>query len=369
MSGGDLGNGQCLEISTGAVCPPAAEAVVPKEHVARHEGRVLLPAKIEMGQNIAPQGSECRQGRRVLAAGDVVTPLATAVMASFGVLSIRVVPRPSVGIITTGAELIPPGRPPARGQIRDANGPMLLALASAMRLQRPVHLRATDRLEAIVDTLQRMADRDLVLLCGGVSVGTYDLVPRALTQYGAEIVFHKVRQKPGKPPPLARKDGNSCSVCPATRWLVIWGFSVTWRPRSGAWQARRPWRGRFTASWRKAVGPKGDRTYSAPARAEYAAALRTSWRLDVLPTVSSARHLQQLPRQLLRRGAARQRRACRRPDGRVHLVRRAAHDRGRAALKTKRAAWRVINLSSGRLPIRRVGRGTSPTSRVGYALA
>jgi molybdopterin molybdotransferase len=288
VSGSDLGNGQCLEISTGAVCPPAAEAVVPGEHVARREGRVLLPAKIEMGQNIAPQGSECRQGRRVLAAGDVVTPLAMAVMASFGVLSIRVVPRPSIGIITTGAELIPPGRQPAPGKIRDANGPMLLALASAMQIERPVHLGATDRLETIVETLQRVADRDLVLLSGGVSVGAYDLVPRALTQYGAEIIFHKVKQKPGKPLLLARKDRQLLFGLPGNPLACHLGFqryvAAAIRRMAGQAAVAAPFYGELA----QAVEAKGDRTHFAPARAEYAPALRTSWRLEVPPTVSSA---------------------------------------------------------------------------------
>jgi molybdopterin molybdotransferase len=286
--GGDLGHGRCLEISTGAVCPPAAEAVVPKEHVARHADRVLLPAKIEMGQNIAPQGSECRQGRRVLAAGDVVTPLAVAVLASFGVLSIRVVPRPSVGIITTGAELIPPGRQPSPGKIRDANGPMLLALASAMQLERPVHLAAADRLETIVATLQRMADRDLVLLSGGVSVGAHDMVPRALTEYGAEIVFHKVKQKPGKPLLLARKDRQLLFGLPGNPLACHLGFqryvAAAIRGMTGQTAAAAPFYGELA----QAAGSKGERTHFVPARAEYAPALRTAWRLDVLPTVSSA---------------------------------------------------------------------------------
>jgi molybdopterin molybdotransferase len=285
---GDFADGQCLEISTGASCPPTAEAVVPREHVARHEGRVLLPAKIEMGQNIAPQGSECRQGRRVLAAGDVVTPLAVAVMASFGVLSIRVVPRPSIGIITTGSELVAADKLPAPGTIRDANGPMLLALASAIELDRPVHLHATDRLETIVEALQRMADRDLILLCGGVSVGVHDLVPRALTQYGAEIVFHKVKQKPGKPLLLARKDRQLLFGLPGNPLGCHLGFQRYVAAAIRRMTGQAAVAAAFYGELAQAVEAKGERTHFAPARAEYAPELRTSWRLEVPPTVSSA---------------------------------------------------------------------------------
>ena len=96
---------QCWEIFTGAVCPPGTEAVVKKEDVDRLGDQIRLPAAIAAGQHIAPQGSECRAGQPVLAAGDIVTPLAVGAMASFGVTSIKAIPRPRLGIITTGSEL------------------------------------------------------------------------------------------------------------------------------------------------------------------------------------------------------------------------------------------------------------------------
>ena len=86
--------GECVEIMTGAPCPPGTEAVVPKEEVRGDGGRALLPAIVRPGQHVAVQGSECRAGTEVLAAGQPVTPLAVAVIASVGLRQVRVHPAP-----------------------------------------------------------------------------------------------------------------------------------------------------------------------------------------------------------------------------------------------------------------------------------
>ena len=106
---GSFGPGRSVEIMTGAPCPAAAEAVVPRENTTRSGDRVTLPRRLLPGQHIAVAGSECAAGATVVRHGDVVTPLAVAVMASFGVRQVRVYPPPSVGIVTTGAELVGPG--------------------------------------------------------------------------------------------------------------------------------------------------------------------------------------------------------------------------------------------------------------------
>ena len=138
----ELVDGHCLAILTGAPCPPGTEAVVPMEHVRQHENGVVLPAQIAAGQNIAIPGSECRRGQRVLAAGTRVTPLAVGVLASFGWGSVRVIPQPRLGIITTGGELAGEGEPLQPGQIRNVNGPMLAAMTQDLGIGPPRCLHA-----------------------------------------------------------------------------------------------------------------------------------------------------------------------------------------------------------------------------------
>ena len=134
---GEIQPRQSVEILTGASCPLGTEAVVPKEKVSRHENSVTLPGLIKPGQFIAPPGSDCRRAQCVLASGQVVTSMSIAAMASFGRASIRVIPRPTLQVITTGDEFVASGEPLRSGQIRNSNGPMLEAMARDLGLSPP----------------------------------------------------------------------------------------------------------------------------------------------------------------------------------------------------------------------------------------
>ncbi len=333
---GELPAGRCLEILTGAPCPPGAEAVVPKEDVARRADQVTFPAEIRRGQNIAPRGSECRAGQVVMSPGDLVTPMAIGAMASFSRAAVQVIPRPSLGIITTGAELaaaegpadedLAPrlgcraavliSSPLGPGQIRDSNGPMLVAMtrAEGIEPQRTVHV--ADRLEAIRAALQAAADWDIVVLTGGVSVGTFDLVPQALAEYGAETIFHGVKQKPGKPLLFARRapgdpapgKNSASSGCrvPAGRRQLLFGLpgnplachlgfhryiSAAIRKLSGRPPYRAQMPGELTdvpptmSTW---CPVKRDRTHFELAWAEFVNDRAPRFRVRMLPGVSSA---------------------------------------------------------------------------------
>lgn len=285
---GELVAGQCLEILTGAPCPPGTEAVVQQERVRRHGDRVTLPAAIEPEQNIAPPGSECRAAERILAAGEVVTPMAIAAMASFGMAAVRVYPFPTLGIITTGGELATEGQPPLPGQIRNSNGPMLWAMARLQGISEPRQLHAADCTDAILRALERTAGLDIVLLTGGVSVGAYDLVPAALARYGAATVVHGVRQKPGKPLLFARKDGQLLFGLPGNPLACHLGFHRYVAAAVCKMSGRCAAAVRFQGELLQALRPRGGRTHFIPGRAVYAADARGSWRVEALPGASSA---------------------------------------------------------------------------------
>jgi molybdopterin molybdotransferase len=283
---------QCLEILTGAACPPGTEAVVKKEDINRLGDQIRLPAVIAAGQHIAPQGSECRAGQPVLAAGDVVTPLAVAAMASFGFTSVKAIPRPRLGIITTGSELIALGQIPQHGQIRDSNGPMLATMARELRIECSLQSCTTDSREMIVQALDRLAEVEIVVLAGGVSVGTYDLVPKAVADYGAELVFHGVKQKPGKPLLLARKGRQLLFGLPGNPLGCHFGFhryvSAAIRKMSGREAIPTVFRGEVVPDSLLGGIGAGDRTHFIPARAAYATHSRASWCIELLPGLTSA---------------------------------------------------------------------------------
>ena len=196
-----LPTGQAYPIMTGAPVPPGAEAVVAHEQTRRQGDLVYLPERIRPGGNIVPRGGECAAGRVWAKTGAVVTPMTLAAAVGVGATHLAVHLRPRVTVIATGSELV--ADLSAAGRIRDTNGPMLAALFEEDRasVQRQT---IGDDANALHAALQALSDVDAVVLTGGVSAGTHDEVPGVLRRMGAEILFHKVAQRPGKPLLVAR---------------------------------------------------------------------------------------------------------------------------------------------------------------------
>jgi molybdopterin molybdotransferase len=259
-----LTDGRCVAILTGAPCPPGTEAVVPKELVHQQENRVSLPTHIAAGQHIAEPGSECRRGQRVLTAGTQIRPLVAAVLASLGHNIVRIIPRPALAIIATGGELAGEGHTLQPGKIRDANGPMIAAMAHELGLSVSRYIHVQDSLTEIHEALEQASDADIVVLSGGVSVGSYDLVPQALVEIGAESVFHGVKQKPGKPLLFARAGRRLFFGLPGNPLGCHLGFhryvSAAARRMSGQEAMPRCYEGQLT----EPVESKGDRTHFVP---------------------------------------------------------------------------------------------------------
>ena len=277
----------CVEIATGAACPPGTDAVVRKEHVRCDGHRVILPAVIEPGRHIAEPGTECSKGEGFLKAGDIATPLAIAALASAGRRDVAVVPTPRMAVIVTGEELVGDGQDLRDGQIRDANGPMLTALAAAFGLAPPECRRVGDDRIAIQAALEASSDCDLVVLSGGASVGTLDFVPRVLADWDAEILFHKVRQKPGKPLLLARRGASLVFGLPGNPLACHFCFCRYVQAAAAKMCGRGPaitGEGRLAAP----LQPDRGRTFFVPARFDREPSTPGAWQIHPLRGVSSA---------------------------------------------------------------------------------
>ncbi|CAB3959323.1 Molybdopterin molybdenumtransferase [Achromobacter insolitus] len=201
--------GHAIRLFTGSLIPEGADTVVMQEDTVEADGQVEISRPPAPGQHIRRRGEDTLAGAPLLAAGTVLEAAHVALMASQGLARVQVFGQLRVGILTTGDELVLPGQPRAAEQIYNSNGPMLAALARGMGAL-PVHvLHARDTeadLLAAFKTL--LADCDLVLSVGGVSVGERDLVKPALAALGGELSLWKVRMKPGKPVALAQIDGK-----------------------------------------------------------------------------------------------------------------------------------------------------------------
>src|SRR5690606_27796205 len=151
------------------------------------------------GKHIMTRASAMRVGQTVLRAGSRVTPSVVALLAEVGAATLKVIPPPRVAVLATGNELVPCAQLPTGAQIRNTNGPALVAAitaAGAVALELPV---ARDELAPTRDLIRQGLDADILVITGGVSAGVKDLVPQALTDCGVKQIFHKVNLKPGKP--------------------------------------------------------------------------------------------------------------------------------------------------------------------------
>ncbi len=191
--------GHAISIMTGAACPPGTEAVVMKETVQVDGDGVWLPVDLKPGQHMVPKGSECADGAPAVAAGSLITTHAIGALAAVGQERVLVLALPAVAVVTTGAEVVPAHATPGEAEIRDSNRFMLAGLVRELQLPPPLLLHAGDTRESLDAALARVAGHDIVVISGGVSVGRYDLVPQAIGDCGATVIFHKVTQKPGKP--------------------------------------------------------------------------------------------------------------------------------------------------------------------------
>lgn len=210
--------GDACEIMTGASLPDGLDSVIPVEQVSvlarDSEGRPLrirLEAPVHPGANVRRRGQDVAVGDCIAFAGTHVTSASHMLLAALGVATLAVRPQVPAALFTTGRELIDdPAQPLLPGQIRNSNGPYLadrLGEAGAR-----VVLRETvgDDAAAFTAALERglAAGAQVVLSTGAVSMGRYDFVPDALRALGAEIVFHKVAIRPGKPLLFARLPGG-----------------------------------------------------------------------------------------------------------------------------------------------------------------
>lgn len=194
--------GACIEIMTGAVLPEGTDCVIPVERLTMADGYAEIEAGYEAAhrQNIHPQGSDHRAGAEVLTPGVVLSPMDIAVIASCGMERVSVSRRPTIRVISTGDELVPPGRPIRPHQIRMSNGPALLAMLVRQGFSDCLHDHLPDD-EAVLRMRigEHLDAADVLILSGGVSMGKADFVPTVLRELGVEPVFHRISQRPGKP--------------------------------------------------------------------------------------------------------------------------------------------------------------------------
>ncbi len=195
-------HGACIEVMTGAVLPTGCDSVIPVEDLVISEGHAELArgVAVEPGQNIHRRASDTRQGTLLVNAGVQLRAPEIAIAAGAGMPRIRVSSQPMLAVISTGNELIEPGEPLLPHQVRRSNAYGVVAALRSHGFQRVADDHIVDDLAELKRRLKfHLETHDVLVLSGGVSMGKFDLVPKALDELGVRPIFHKVAQRPGKP--------------------------------------------------------------------------------------------------------------------------------------------------------------------------
>jgi molybdopterin molybdotransferase len=235
--------GEAARVFTGAPIPIGADTVVMQEQVTVTNGQLNISNHdLKKGNSCRARGSEIKKGELALSKGTLITTGAIGFIAGLGFNEVNVYAAPSVCIVVTGNELQQPGQPLQHGQVYEASSFMLAANLRQMGITEINILYVQDKLEETVATLtDAMKVADVVLLTGGVSVGEYDFVVEATRRCGVQQLFHKVKQRPGKPLFAGRKEnkmifglpGNPSSVLTCF-YQYVWPLLRKWAGHPGA---------------------------------------------------------------------------------------------------------------------------------------
>jgi molybdopterin molybdotransferase len=185
---------------TGAALPGSADTVIPYEQIELKDGTAtILNADIKKGQNLHNKGSDKKRGGIIILAGRLITPSLINTIASVGKAKLMVKKLPKVVVVSSGDELVDIDQEPSPTQIRKSNSYTIQAVLDQNKLKADL-LHIPDNPAVARNKIGHCLEKyDVILMTGGISMGKFDYIPKALDELGVKTIFHKVSQRPGKP--------------------------------------------------------------------------------------------------------------------------------------------------------------------------
>jgi molybdopterin molybdotransferase len=225
-----VGGAEAVRIATGAPIPAGADAVVPIEHCVTQGATVHVLKALDEGAHVRPAGQDVRAGNTLVPSGRRLSAAELGILASSGHASVLVYPRARVVVISTGDELVEPGRPASFGMVRDANSFTLLGGLRDVGAVPYLGGIVRDEEEALKNEVLGLAARaDCFISSGGVSVGERDVVKKAFFRRG-EIEFYRVAMQPGMPQAFGMVEETPYFGLPGNPVSVFVSFEVFVRP-------------------------------------------------------------------------------------------------------------------------------------------
>lgn len=216
--------GTAMQILTGAPLPRGADAVVMQECVEVRNNHAIFKEIAKPHENVRRKGEEIKKGEVALRKGTFLSAPAVGFLSGCGIDEVLVFKKPNVSILVTGNEVIFHGKP-SSGKIRDSNGASLYTALPEIGIRPQAVLHAKDSPEDVLKKIKMLLGKnDVLLICGGVSVGKFDFVKDALKRIGVKQIFWKVRQKPGKPLFFGKKNKTLVFGLPGNPFSVLCCF-------------------------------------------------------------------------------------------------------------------------------------------------
>jgi molybdopterin molybdotransferase len=238
-------NTECVEIMTGAMLPVTTDTVIRYEDLECRGGlATLVTNNIKRGQNIHYKGIDKKQDEIVSSHGQLITPAIISLVASVGETELRVKKSPRIIILSSGDELVEADQTPTPFQIRMSNNYTMKAVLQQHHIDADLlHLR--DDPEAIKKQLKQCLENyDVLLLSGGVSMGKFDYIPKALEELEVNTLFHKVMQRPGKPFWFGKHDKGQLVFAfpgnPVATFMCLHRYFLPWLKASLGLKAEPP---------------------------------------------------------------------------------------------------------------------------------
>lgn len=231
---GEVKPGTCVRIFTGSALPKGADAVVMQEDTSRSESaptEVTFHDTVKPWENVRFSGEDVKQGSTLLATGERIGFGALALLAANGIAQVSVHRSPKVGVLATGSELCEPGHPRSGAQIYESNRTTLTHLLKNIGAVPTPYPLVADTLDATRQALEKaIAENDVVLTSGGVSVGELDFVKAAFRELGGQIDFWRVAIKPGKPFVFGKVQGKYLFGLPGNPVSALVTYLLLVRP-------------------------------------------------------------------------------------------------------------------------------------------
>jgi molybdopterin molybdotransferase len=222
-----LKKGESVRIFTGAPVPETANTVIMQEWVNVDKDCITIDRAVKINDNIRPIGEQVKKGQTALKKGTLLTPAAIAFATSLGVTEVSVYKKPSIAILVTGNELVKAGKLLEYGQIYESNAVMLTSALIGLGFNNITNYKVVDNYQETLSLLGEIISKHgAILISGGISVGDYDFVGKALQELEVKELFYMVKQKPGKPLFFGKKENKIIFALPGNPGAALTCFYI-----------------------------------------------------------------------------------------------------------------------------------------------